>query len=113
MNRLLSQSTDSGPTFRYTYGTGNTSREVVGTGTASVVNDPPTGQPFDLQTTDGTTTMWILNGIGNPTAAITDSGTTAYTVAYDRYGAETATGGDTSSQWQLAPYDQSAIRGFF
>ncbi len=104
MNKLLAQSTDGGPSYRYTYGTGITSREVVGTGTASVLTDPSTGQPLDLQTTDGTTTMWVLDGIGNPAAAIADTGKTAYTTTYDPYGAETVTAGGDSAQWTQNPF---------
>lgn len=104
MNKLLAQSTDGGPSYRYTYGTGITSREVVGTGTASVISDPSTGQPLDLQTTDGTTTMWILDGIGNPAAAIADTGKTAYTTTYDPYGAETVALGGDSAQWKQNPF---------
>ncbi|SBN63226.1 RHS repeat-associated core domain-containing protein [Curtobacterium sp. 9128] len=104
MNRLLSQSTDGGPTYRYTYGTGITSREVVGTGTASVVSDPSTGQPLDFQTNDGATSMWVLDGIGSQAAAITDTGKTAYTTTYDPYGAETVTAGGDSAQWKQNPF---------
>ncbi|WJY00391.1 hypothetical protein QPJ90_01550 [Curtobacterium sp. 458] len=95
MNKLLSQSTDGGAEYDYTYGATDqngvpviSSRTVAGTGTASVISDPVTGQPMDLQTTDGTTSMWVVDGIGNPTAAITDAGAKAYEVHYDPYGAE-------------------------
>ncbi|GGL03162.1 type IV secretion protein Rhs [Curtobacterium luteum] len=112
MNKLLSQSTDGGAEYDYTYGTTDqngvpviTSRTVAGTGTASVISDPVTGQPMDLQTTDGTTSMWVVDGIGNPTAAITDAGAKAYEVHYDPYGAERITDQNkTSTQWQQNPY---------
>ncbi|MFJ3386021.1 MULTISPECIES: RHS repeat-associated core domain-containing protein [unclassified Curtobacterium] len=81
-----------------------TSRTVAGTGTASVISDPTTGQPLDLQTTDGTTSIWIIDGTGNPAAAIADTGKTAYTVSYDSYGAETVGIGGDSAQWQQNPY---------
>ncbi|MFJ2978865.1 beta strand repeat-containing protein [Curtobacterium sp. NPDC087082] len=103
MNKLLKQSTDGGAEYDYTYGKGITSRTVAGTGTASVISDPTTGQPLDLQTTDGVTSMWVVDGIGNPAAAIADTGNIAYTVSYDPYGAETVNGG-SSAQWQQNPY---------
>ncbi|MDR6169783.1 RHS repeat-associated core domain-containing protein [Curtobacterium sp. SORGH_AS_0776] len=110
MNKLLSQSTDGGAEYDYTYGSSDqlgvpvvTSRTVAGTGRASVISDPTTGQPMDLQTTDGVTSMWVIDGIGNPAAAIADTGNTAYTVSYDPYGAETVNGG-SSAQWQQNPY---------
>jgi RHS repeat-associated protein len=103
MTKLLKQSTDGGAEYDYTYGKGITSRTVAGTGTASVISDPTTGQPMDLQTTDGVTSMWVIDGIGNPAAAIADTGNTAYTVSYDPYGAETVNGG-SSAQWQQNPY---------
>ncbi len=107
MNKVLSQSTDGGAEYDYTYGTTDrhgvpviTSRTVAGTGTASVISDPVTGQPLDLQTTDDTTSMWVVDGIGNPTAAITDAGEKAYEVHYDPYGSERITDEDkTSVQW--------------
>ncbi|WP_200849280.1 RHS repeat-associated core domain-containing protein, partial [Curtobacterium sp. 18060] len=66
--------------------------------------DPSAGQPLDLQTTDGTTSMWVIDGTGNPAAAIADTGKTAYTVAYDPYGVETVKAGGDSAQWQQNPY---------
>ncbi|MCS6554580.1 RHS repeat-associated core domain-containing protein [Curtobacterium flaccumfaciens] len=111
MNKLLSQATDGGAEYDYTYGTSDSngvpviaSRTIAGSGTASVISDPGTGQPLDLQTTDGTTSMWIIDGTGNPVAAITDTGKTAYTVSYDPYGVETVTVGGDSAQWQQNPY---------
>ncbi|MCY1692878.1 RHS repeat-associated core domain-containing protein [Curtobacterium sp. SL109] len=46
----------------------------------------------------------MIDGIGNPAAAITDQGTKAYTVKYSPYGGETVTFGDTSAQWKQNPY---------
>ncbi|WP_235036051.1 RHS repeat-associated core domain-containing protein, partial [Curtobacterium sp. 18060] len=66
--------------------------------------DPSAGQPLDLQTTDGTTSMWVIDGTGNPAAAIADTGKTAYTVSYDPYGVETVKVGGNSAQWQQNPY---------
>jgi len=111
MNKLLSQSTDGGAEYDYTYGTTDqngvpviATRAVAGTGIASVLSDPVTGQPLDLRTTDGSTSMYVLNGIGNPVAAVTDTGKIAYKVSYGAYGAETVTDGKTSTQWQQNPY---------
>jgi RHS repeat-associated protein len=111
MNKLLSQVTDGGAEYDYTYGTSDsngvpviTSRTIAGTGTASVISDPGNGQPLDLQTTDGTTSMWVIDGSGSPAAAIADTGKTAYTVSYDPYGVETVTVGGDSAQWQQNPY---------
>ncbi|PZF14440.1 hypothetical protein DEI98_01925 [Curtobacterium sp. MCLR17_034] len=104
MNRLLSQRTEDGPEYRYTYGKGLTSREVIGSGVASVLTDPSTGQPLNLRTTDGTTAMWVLDGIGNPAAAIADTGEKAYTVSYDPYGTEVVTYGEGSQQWKQNPF---------
>lgn len=111
MNKLLSQATDGGAEYDYTYGTSDsngvpviTSRTIAGSGTASVISDPGTGQPLDLQTTDGTTSMWVIDGTGSPAAAIADSGKTAYTVSYDPYGVETVDIGGDSAQWQQNPY---------
>ncbi|WNY35396.1 hypothetical protein Q9Q99_13030 [Curtobacterium flaccumfaciens] len=90
MNKLLSQATDGGAEYDYTYGTSDSngvpviaSRTIAGSGTASVISDPGTGQPLDLQTTDGTTSMWVIDGTGSPAATIADTGKTAYTVSYD------------------------------
>ncbi|MCE0459680.1 RHS repeat-associated core domain-containing protein [Curtobacterium flaccumfaciens] len=118
MSKLLWQSTDGGAEYGYAYGTTDqngvpviTSRNVAGTGTASVISDPTTGQPLDLQTTDDVTSMWVIDGIGNPAAAIADTGNTAYTVNYDPYGAETVSTGSTSAQWQQNPYGfKSGVR---
>lgn len=111
MNKLLSQSTDGGAEYDYTYGTTDqngvpviATRAVTGTGTASVLSDPVTGQPLNLRTTDGSTSMYVLNGIGNPVAAVTDTGDIAFKVSYGAYGAETVTDGKTSAQWQENPY---------
>ena len=111
MNKLLSQATDGGKAYQYTYGTSDrngvpviTARTVAGVGTASVLSDPASGRPLDLRTTDGTTSMWVIDGIGNPAAAITDKGAKAYVVSYSPYGGETVSYGDTSAQWQQNPY---------
>ncbi|WP_420367071.1 RHS repeat-associated core domain-containing protein [Curtobacterium sp. L1-20] len=111
LNKLLHQVTDGGSAYDYTYGTIDqngvpviANRTVAGAGTASVISDPTTGQPLDLQTTDGTTSMWILDGTGSPAAAIADTGKTAYTVSYAPYGAETVGIGSDSAQWQQNPY---------
>lgn len=111
MNKLLSQATDGGAEYDYTYGTSDSngvpviaSRTIAGSGTASVISDPGTGQPLDLQTTDGTTSMWVIDGTGSPAAAIADTGKTAYTVSYDPYGVETVNIGGDSAQWQQNPY---------
>ncbi|WP_146244766.1 RHS repeat domain-containing protein [Curtobacterium sp. MCPF17_051] len=104
MTRLLSQRTEDGAEYRYTYGKGLTSREVVDSGVASVLADPTTGQPLNLRTTDGTTSMWVLDGIGNPAAAIADTGEKAYTVSYDPYGTEVVTSGETTQQWKQNPF---------
>lgn len=111
MNKLLSQATDGGAEYDYTYGTSDSngvpviaSRTIAGSGTASVISDPGTGQPLDLQTTDGTTSMWVIDGTGSPAAAIADTGKTAYTVSYDPYGVETVGVGGSSAQWQQNPY---------
>ncbi|MBF4606585.1 RHS repeat-associated core domain-containing protein [Curtobacterium sp. VKM Ac-1393] len=111
MNKLLSQATDGGAEYDYTYGTSDSngvpviaSRTIAGSGTASVISDPGAGQPLDLQTTDGTTSMWVIDGTGSPAAAIADTGKTAYTVSYDPYGVETVKVGGDSAQWQQNPY---------
>lgn len=111
MLKLLWQSTDGGAEYGYTYGTSGSNgvpvianRTVTGTGTAAVISDPTTGQTLDLRTTDGTTSMYVTDGVGNPAASIADTGKTAYTVSYDPYGAETVTAGGTSAQWQQNPY---------
>ncbi len=111
MNKLLTQKTDGGADYTYTYGTTDsngvpviTARTVAATGTASILSDPANGQALDLRTADGTTSMWVIDGIGNPAAALTDQGTKAYTVQYSPFGAETVSFGDTSAQWKQNPY---------
>ncbi|WP_141399128.1 RHS repeat-associated core domain-containing protein [Curtobacterium sp. 'Ferrero'] len=111
MNKLLTESTNGGAEYEYTYGTTDqngvpviATRAVAGTGAASVLSDPVTGQPLDLRTADGVTSMYVLSGIGNPAAAIADTGKIAYQVSYDAYGAETVTAGSTSAQWLQNPY---------
>lgn len=104
MNRLLSQRTEDGPEYKYTYGKGLTSRDVSGSGVAAVLMDPTTGQPLNLRTTDGATSMLVLDGIGNPAAAIADTGEKAYTVSYDPYGTEVVTYGEGSQQWKQNPF---------
>jgi RHS repeat-associated protein len=112
MLKLLHQATDGGAEYDYTYGTSDrngvpviANRTVAGTGTAAVISDPTTGQALDLRTTDGTTSMYVVDGIGNPAASIADTGRTAYTVSYGPYGGETiSTDGAASAQWQQNPY---------
>ncbi|MBF4582926.1 hypothetical protein ITJ54_09625 [Curtobacterium sp. VKM Ac-2865] len=111
MNKLLTQKTDRGADYTYTYGTTDsngvpvmTARAVTGTGTTAMLTDPSTGQALALRTADGTTSMLVIDGIGNSAAAITDQGTKAYTVQYSPYGGETVTFGDTSAQWKQNPY---------
>ncbi len=113
MNKLLTQSTDGSAEYDYTYGTTDqngvpviATREQVGTGTgtASVLSDPVTGQPLDLRTSDNVTSLYVLDGIGNPTTSIADTGKIAYQVTYDAYGVETVTKGRTSLPWQQNPY---------
>ncbi|WIB77543.1 RHS repeat-associated core domain-containing protein [Curtobacterium sp. MCPF17_002] len=112
MLKLLHQATDGGAEYDYTYGTSDSNgvpvianHTIAGTGTAAVISDPTTGQALDLRTTDGTTSMYVTDGIGNPAASIADTGKTAYTVSYDPYGAETiSTDGAASAQWQQNPY---------
>lgn len=116
MNKLLYQATDGGAEYGYTYGTSDSngvpviaSRELVGTGTAAVISDPTTGQPLDLRTTDGTTSMYVLDGIGNPVASLKDTGAVAYKVTYDAYGKEQVSAdGGSSAQWQQNPYGYKA-----
>lgn len=106
MVKLLSQTTDRGNSYQYAYGKGRTltARTVTGAGTASVLSDPSGGRPMDLRSSDGSTSMWVIDGIGNPAAAITDKGTKAYAVSYSPYGGESVSYGDTSIQWQQNPY---------
>lgn len=106
MVRMLSQATDGGQAYQYTYGKSGvlTARTVAGAGTASVLNDPSGGRPSNLRTSDGSTNLWVIDGIGNSVAAITDKGIKAYTVSYDPYGKETVSYGDTSLQWKQNPY---------
>ncbi|PCN48879.1 hypothetical protein Csp2054_04705 [Curtobacterium sp. 'Ferrero'] len=59
---------------------------------------------MDLQTTDGVTSMHVADAVGNPAAAIADTGATAFTVTYDPYGQESVTSGSTSAQWLQNPY---------
>ncbi len=111
MNKLLTQSTDGSAEYDYTYGTTDqngvpviATRKQIGIGTASVVSDPVTGQPLDLRTSDNVTSLYVLDGIGNPTTSIADTGQIAYQVSYDAYGAEAVTKGGSSTQWQQNPY---------
>ncbi|MGN8050944.1 beta strand repeat-containing protein [Curtobacterium sp. 22159] len=111
MLKLLHQSTDGGAEYDYTYGTSDSNGVAVianhttpGTGTAAVISDPTTGQALDLRTSDGTTSMYVVDGIGNPAAAIADTGDVAFTVSYDSYGAERVTAGGSSAQWKQNPY---------
>ncbi len=106
MVKMLAQVTDGGQAYQYTYGKSGalTARSVAGTGTASVLSDPSGGQPLDLRATEGSTSMWVIDGIGNPAAAITDQGQKASVVSYSPYGEETVAYGATSPQWQQNPY---------
>ncbi|WP_139166341.1 RHS repeat domain-containing protein [Curtobacterium sp. UNCCL20] len=105
MSNLLHQSTDGGAEYDYTYGTSLRTLEVANDGIASMISDPTTGQPLDLQTSDGTTSMWIVDGTGSPAAAIADTGKTAYTVSYDPYGGERISTDSTASrEWQQNPF---------
>ncbi|MDP4332459.1 RHS repeat-associated core domain-containing protein [Curtobacterium sp. A7_M15] len=115
MNKLLWQATDGGAEYGYTYGISDSNgvpviatREQIGTGTASVLTDPVTGQPLDLRTSDNVTSLYVLDGIGNPAMSIADTGKIAYQVSYDAYGAETVTKGESSTQWQQNPYGYKA-----
>lgn len=111
MVKMLSQATDGGQAYQYTYGTTDrngvpvlAARGAAGSGTASVMTDPKNNRPLNLRTADGATSMWVIDGIGNQVAAITDKGTKAYTVRYDPYGTETVSFGDTSAQWKQNPF---------
>lgn len=111
MTKLIWQSTDGGAQYGYAYGANDqngvpvvANRELIGSGVAAVLTDPVTGQPLDLRTSDGATSMYVLDGIGNLAASIADTGKIAYQVSYDAYGAETVTAGKSSTQWQQNPY---------
>ena len=74
-----------------------------------MISDPTTGQLLDLRTTDGTTSMYVLDGIGNPVASLKDTGAVAYKVTYDAYGKEQVNAdGGSSAQWQQNPYGYKA-----
>ena len=74
-----------------------TSRDIAGTGTVSVISDPLTGRPLDLQTTDGSTSMWVIDAIGSPVAANADTGKTDCTVSCNPCGIETVKVGGSSA----------------
>jgi RHS repeat-associated protein len=64
-----------------------------------------TGLPVMLQTTSSLTTLYLYDGIGNPTALSTSASTTSYNLRFDPYGAETRldTGGNNGG-WVDNPY---------
>ena len=73
----------------------------VGSVTAYLENDPVTGQPLMLRTSTGTVSLYVYDGLGNPTAIVRDIGGTGYTYQYDPYGLPTLTstsGGAGTSQ---------------
>lgn len=51
----------------------------VGSVTAYLENDPVTGQPLMLRTSTGTVSLYVYDGLGNPTAIVRDIGGTGYT----------------------------------
>jgi RHS repeat-associated protein len=48
--------------------------------------------------------MYLYDGIGNPVGVLTDTGTRAYSVAFDPYGGQTVTAGGNSDWYGNTPY---------
>jgi len=60
--------------------------------TASVINDPATGQPLMLRTSSGMQSMYVYDGTpGSPIALITSGAYVAFAYEYDPYGVPTLT----------------------
>ncbi|WP_420367108.1 RHS repeat-associated core domain-containing protein [Curtobacterium sp. L1-20] len=111
-SQLLSETTAGGPAYTYTYGctdgTGvpEIDTETTGTNTTSrVLSDAVTGQALDLTDSSGDTAGFLTDGIGNQIGALTDTGTEAFTAAYDPYGTGTVNDADaTNPFWTQNPY---------
>ncbi|WP_165971288.1 RHS repeat domain-containing protein [Microbacterium oleivorans] len=59
--------------------------------TAYIENDPVTGQPLLLRTSTNTVSLYVYDGLGNPTAILRDFGSPGYTYTYDPFGLPTLT----------------------
>lgn len=59
--------------------------------TGYIERDPVTGEPLMLRTPSGMQSLYVYDGIGNPTALITNMGYTATAYDYDPYGVPTLT----------------------
>ena len=62
-----------------------------------VERDPVTGEPLMLHTPSGMQSLYVYDGIGNPTALVTNTGYTATAYDYDPYGVPTLT--EDSGGW--------------
>ncbi|MEF3121742.1 RHS repeat-associated core domain-containing protein [Kocuria flava] len=62
-----------------------------------VERDPVTGEPLLLRTPSGMQSLYVFDGIGNPTALITNASYTATAYEYDPYGVPTLT--ENSGGW--------------
>ncbi|MGQ1797374.1 RHS repeat-associated core domain-containing protein [Kocuria oceani] len=65
--------------------------------TGYVERDPVTGEPLLLRTPSGMQSLYVFDGIGNPTALITNASYTATAYEYDPYGVPTLT--EDSGGW--------------
>jgi RHS repeat-associated protein len=81
-------------TYKLVYGRSNPQGQpvieqaLVGSSTAYVDNDPVTGQPLLLHTSDGAVAMYVYTGTGNPVALVR-IGSATFHYDYDPYGVPT------------------------
>ena len=109
-NEILSQTTPQG-TYKIAYGRDNAQGlpviETVGKDaqTASVLNDPVTGQPLMLRTSSGVQALYLYDGTpGSPIGLLTSSSTQTFAASYDPYGVPTITTGAGSDTVNQNPY---------
>lgn len=107
--KVLSESGSQG-TYKITYGRsdqyGNAVIEQyqVGSVTAFVENDPGTGAPVMLRTSNGIQCLYVDDGIGNPVALLTDAAYAAYVLTYDPYGTAVVAKGGTGNGYTQNPF---------
>lgn len=109
-SELVKQTTPNG-TYQYAYGRNNPqgtpTLEQVGldNNTASVINDPTTGQPLMLQTSSGVQALIVASGTtGSPIALIASSSQVETAYDYDPYGVPTVTTNNNQQALDQNPY---------
>jgi RHS repeat-associated protein len=71
---------------------------------AYVFQDPHVGQPLGIVTSNDQACLFVMDGIDNPVALLTNSSTVSFVYSYDPWGVQTLTSGGTGSGASQNPY---------